>query len=149
MDASQLEVTTDNVRKAMLYSEVKKVLSQALNVEEDEIDLNSKIISDLGAESIDFLDITFRLERQFNIKIPRNELFPEGVFEGDKECVNSEGKITPHGVDKLQTAMPHVALRDNEGELTFDGTIAGIQDAFTVLSLVNYLNTKVQQWENQ
>lgn len=140
---------TTSVRKTMLYGHVRDVLSEALNVDKDEITPSSKIIADLGAESIDFLDITFRLERQFNIKIPRNELFPEGVFEGDKECVDAEGKITPRGVDKLQAAMPHVALRDNEGQLTFDGTVAGVQDAFTVMSLVNYLNTKVQKWENQ
>lgn len=148
MEASEANVMTGNVRKVMLYGEVKKVLAEALNVEEEEITPSSKIVSDLGAESIDFLDITFRLERQFNIKIPRNELFPEGVFEGDAACL-ADGKITPHGVDKLQAAMPHVALRDNEGELTFDGTVAGVHDAFTVMSLVNYLNTKVQPWENQ
>jgi acyl carrier protein len=139
---------TVQVRKTMIYGHVKDVLCEALNVEKDDIAPESRIIGDLGAESIDFLDITFRLERQFNIKIPRNELFPENVFEGDAACI-ADGKITPHGVDRLQAAMPHVALRDNEGQLTFDGTVAGVQDAFTVMSLVNYINTKVQPWENQ
>ena len=125
------------------YQRVQGILVEALNVEKDDITPGSKIVADLGAESIDFLDITFRIEREFGIKIPRNELFPENVFAGDPACMK-DGKMTPHGVDKLQAAAPHIALRDSNGNLTFDGTIAGVQDAFTVLALVNYINTKVK-----
>ena len=56
-----------------------------------------------GAESIDFLDIVFRLEREFGIKIPRGELFPEAIFQGDPEFVQN-GKVTDKGLAELRPA---------------------------------------------
>ena len=122
---------------------IVNILSQSLNAEKEDVTPESKIIADLGAESIDFLDITFRIEREFAIQIPRDELFPDGIFEGDPACVK-DGKITPHGVEKLQAAAPHVTFKDVDGNLTFDGTLHGVQDAFTVKSLVNYVNFKLK-----
>ena len=66
-----------------IYSKVSATLVEALNVDEEEIKPTSTLQGDLGAESIDFLDIVFRLEREFAIKIPRGELFPESIFQGD------------------------------------------------------------------
>ena len=54
-----------------IYARVTKVLVQALGVEEDDIKPSATLLRDLGVESIDFLDITFRLEHEFGIKIPR------------------------------------------------------------------------------
>ena len=59
-----------------IFTKVSATLVEALNVDEDEIKPTSTLQGDLGAESIDFLDIVFRLEREFGIKIPRGELFP-------------------------------------------------------------------------
>jgi acyl carrier protein len=61
---------------------VKKVttcLVDALSVDEDEVSLEASLTRDLGAESIDFLDIIFRLEKSFAIKIPRGDLIPEDL----------------------------------------------------------------------
>jgi len=60
-----------------IYEKVSATLVEALNVDEDEVTPEATLQGDLGAESIDFLDIVFRLEREFGIKIPRGELFPE------------------------------------------------------------------------
>ena len=60
-----------------IYRKVSATLVEALNVDGDEIKPTATLQGDLGAESIDFLDIVFRLEREFGIKIPRGELFPE------------------------------------------------------------------------
>ena len=68
-----------------IYGKVARVLVESLNVNEDEITPTATLQGDLGAESIDFLDIVFRLEREFDIKIPRGELFPESVFQGDPD----------------------------------------------------------------
>ena len=76
-----------------IYTKVSATLVEALNVDEDEITPTSTLQGDLGAESIDFLDIVFRLEREFGIKIPRGELFPESIFQGDPEFVQ-DGKVT-------------------------------------------------------
>ena len=62
-----------------VLSKVSATLVEALNIDEDEIKPESTLTGDLGAESIDFLDIVFRLEREFGIKIPREELFPEAA----------------------------------------------------------------------
>src|SRR3954470_24414266 len=88
---------------------VAEVLVEALNVEEDEIKPSSTLQGDLGAESIDFLDIVFRLEREFGIKIPRNELFPESIFQGDPDFVQN-GKVTQKGLDELRQKMPFADL---------------------------------------
>lgn len=126
-------------------SRVSKILTQALNADPEDIKPTSKIVADLGAESIDFLDVTFRLEREFGLRIPQGELFPENVFQAEYDACMKDGKMTPYGINKLQNAAPHIALRDEAGRLTFDGTIPGLMDAFTVQSLVNYIHEKVKQ----
>src|SRR5436190_18711163 len=92
-----------------IYSKVSATLVEALNVDEDEISPRATLQGDLGAESIDFLDIVFRLEREFGIKIPRGELFPESIFQGDPEFVQN-GKVTPKGLAELRARMPFADL---------------------------------------
>ena len=92
-----------------IYAKVSETLVEALNVDEDQINPQATLVGDLGAESIDFLDIVFRLEREFGIKIPRGELFPESIFQGDPEFVQ-DGKITSKGMVELRTKMPYADL---------------------------------------
>ena len=66
--------------KDEIYEKIKTALVDALGVDDDEIVPEATLVGDLGAESIDFLDIVFRLEKAFAIKIPRGELFPEDVL---------------------------------------------------------------------
>ena len=84
-------------------------LVEALNVDEDQVNPTATLQGDLGAESIDFLDIVFRLEREFGIKIPRGELFPESIFQGDPDFVQ-DGKVTAKGMNELRTKMPYADL---------------------------------------
>ena len=63
-----------------IYGKVTQVLVESQNVDEGDVTPAATLQGDLGAESIDFLDIVFRLEREFSIRIPRGELFPESVF---------------------------------------------------------------------
>src|SRR5207237_9050309 len=94
-----------------IYTKVSATLVEALNVDEEEIKPTSTLQGDLGAESIDFLDIVFRLEREFAIKIPRGELFPESIFQGDPEYVRN-GRVTQKGLQELRSKMPFAELRD-------------------------------------
>src|ERR671922_390121 len=96
-----------------IYSKVSSTLVEALNVDEEEIKPTATLQGDLGAESIDFLDIVFRLEREFAIKIPRGELFPESIFQGDPEFVQ-DGKVTEKGISELRSRMPFADLREFE-----------------------------------
>src|ERR1043166_1481016 len=110
-----------------ISARVAEVLVEALNVEEDEIRPAATLQGDLGAESIDFLDIVFRLEREFGIKIPRNELFPESIFQGDPDLVK-DGKVTAKGLAELRDKMPYADLTEFEK----NPTLEGISDLFTV-----------------
>ncbi len=67
------------ITREEVFSKVSEVLVEALNLEEDEVVLGAELGNDLGAEEIDYLDIAFRLEREFGINITRTRLFPEGV----------------------------------------------------------------------
>src|SRR5437764_6802491 len=110
-----------------IYSKVSATLVEALNVDEDDIKPTATLQGDLGAESIDFLDIVFRLEREFGIKIPRGELFPESIFSGDPEYVQN-GKVTEQGLAELRMRMPFADLSDFER----NPDVSGISDLFTV-----------------
>src|SRR5436309_7866083 len=96
-----------------IYTKVSATLVEALNVDEDDITPESTLQGDLGAESIDFLDIVFRLEREFGIKIPRGELFPESIFQGDPDFVQ-DGRVTEKGLTELKTRMPFADLEQFE-----------------------------------
>jgi acyl carrier protein len=121
-----------------IYSKVSATLVEALNVDEEEIKPTSTLQGDLGAESIDFLDIVFRLEREFGIKIPRGELFPESIFQGDPEFVQN-GKVTPKGVEEVRSRMPFADLKRFEENPTVDA----ISDLFTVEMITRYIEGKL------
>jgi acyl carrier protein len=123
-----------------IYKKVSDTLVTALNVDEDEIQPSSRLQNDLGAESIDFLDIVFRLEREFNIKIPRGELFPESIFQGDPEMVQN-GMVTPKGLAELRARMPYAALSEFEK----NPQVAAIGDLFTVELINKYIQGKLNK----
>src|SRR3712207_5366214 len=97
----------------VIYSKVSATLMEALSVDEDDIKPEATLQGDLGAESIDFLDIVFRLEREFGIKIPRGELFPESIFQGNPEYVQN-GRVTTKGLEELRARMPFADLSQFE-----------------------------------
>jgi acyl carrier protein len=113
---------------------IAKVLSQALGVERDEIKPSATLQGDLGAESIDFLDIAFRLEREFGIKIPRGELFFVPVFQGKPGLVR-DGHLTDEGLSALRAHMPYADLTHLERE----PRLIKIDDLFTVDLLASYV----------
>jgi acyl carrier protein len=118
-----------------VYSKVKDVLVDALGVDDDEVTPTATLRGDLGAESIDFLDIVFRLEKAFGIKIPRGEMFPEDLFTNAAYVQNN--RITPAGMEEMKKRMPHMDF----SELEKDPDINKMQ--FTVNTVVNYIESKV------
>ena len=124
--------------QAEIYEKVSATLVDALNVEQEEISPNSTLQGDLGAESIDFLDIVFRLEREFGIKIPRNELFPESIFQGDPDFVEN-GKVTQKGLDELRQKMPFADL----GKFERNPELTALSDLFTVEMITKYIVGKL------
>ncbi|MDO5566837.1 MAG: acyl carrier protein [Planctomycetia bacterium] len=87
---------------------VTTVLVDALAAEPDEVTPEATLVEDLGAESIDLLDIVFNLEKRFDIKIDRGELIPEDLLN-NPEFVQ-EGKLTPAGLEELKKRIPFANL---------------------------------------
>jgi acyl carrier protein len=121
-----------------VFEQVREVLVDALGVDEEEVTGEATLMGDLGAESIDFLDIVFRLEKAFGIKIPREELFPAETLMNNPELVNN-GKLTAKGLAELREKMPHTDLSIFQN----DPDINKLGDLFTVNSIVNYVVGKL------
>jgi acyl carrier protein len=120
-----------------IYGKVQATLVDALGVDEEDVTRESTLVGDLGAESIDFLDIVFRLERNFGIKIPRGELFPENLM-ADPEWV-SGGKLTPKGLAELKARLPFADLTQFEK----NPDVEQLGNLYTVEMLVRYVESKL------
>jgi acyl carrier protein len=123
-----------------IYAKVCATLVEALNVEEEEIKLTATLQGDLGAESIDFLDIVFRLEREFGVQIPRGELFPESIFQGDPQFVQG-GRVTETGLAELRIRMPDAQLEKFER----NPKVGALGDLFTVDMITRFIQRKLAQ----
>jgi len=121
-----------------IFQQVQEVLVDALGVDEDEVTPQATLIGDLGAESIDFLDIVFRLEKVFGIKIPREELFPAESLMNNPEFVHN-GKFTQKGLAELRAKISHTDLSTFER----NPDINKLGDLFTVDAIVNYVESKL------
>lgn len=123
-----------------IEQKVQEVLVDALGVDDDEVTAEATLMGDLGAESIDFLDIVFRLEKSFDIKIPREELFPVESLMTDSELIHN-GKLTEKGLSELKERMPHTDLTEFEK----DPDINKMADLFTVNAIINYVENKLNE----
>ncbi len=121
-----------------IYAKIQKAVVESLNVSEDEVRPDARLQGDLGAESIDYLDLVFRLEQEFGVNIPRGELFPESIFKGDPEFVQG-GKVTPRGLAELRSKMPFADLTEFEK----NPALNGISDLFTVQMITRYIGSKL------
>lgn len=123
--------------KDEVFEKVRTALTDALGVDDEEVTPEATMVGDLGAESIDFLDIVFRLEKSFNIQIPRAELFPEDILT-NAEYVK-DGKVTPTGVAELKKRMPFADLSKFES----NPVVQNFGNLLTVSDLCRYVETKV------
>ena len=120
-----------------IYEKVKESVVEALGVDEEEVTPTAVLFDDLGAESLDLLDIVFRLEKEFGIKIPRGGIQADTMSaEGEnlkEEDLMVDGVLTPLGIQKLKEAMSEVdPSRITEGFRADD-----IPTLFTVQTFVN------------
>lgn len=121
-----------------IFEKVQETLVDALGLDDDEVTPEATLIGDLGAESIDFLDIVFRLEKNFDIKIPRGELFPENLASADSGFVE-DGKVTEGGIAQLREKMPHADVDSFAG----DPQVSKLPDLFTVDMMCKFLASKL------
>lgn len=120
-----------------IYAKIRDVLVDALGVDEEDVRPDAQLAADLGAESIDFLDIQFKLEQAFGFKIPQGEMFPDNLAH-DPTFVH-EGKITPKGLAELRSRLPHFDFTTFEK----DPQLTKLGQIFTVNALVKYVARKL------
>ncbi|MFM8577711.1 MAG: acyl carrier protein [Planctomycetaceae bacterium] len=120
-----------------IYEKVKTALIEALGVDEGEVSPEATMVGDLGAESIDFLDIVFRLEKTFGIKIPRAELFPEEILTSTEFVEN--GRVNAAGLAKLKQQMPFVDLKAFES----NPAVQHFANTLTVEDMGRYVQSKL------
>lgn len=120
-----------------IFEKVREALVDALGVDEDEVTPEATLQGDLDAESIDFLDIVFRLEKAFDIKIERGELFPEDILT-NAEYVQ-DGKVNAAGIAKLRERMPFADLDKFEVE----PVVQNLGQQLTVKDMCNFVAYKL------
>jgi acyl carrier protein len=126
-----------------ILTKVTGILEDALGADPDDIKPASRLMADLGAESIDFLDIIFRLEKEFGLgKIDRNELFPESIFQGDASLV-ADGKVTDKGLAELRAKMPFADPAAID-EFAKNPELESIGNLFTVDLIVRFVAMKLK-----
>lgn len=123
--------------KQEVFEKIQAALVDALGVEDDEVTPEATLVGDLGAESIDFLDIVFRLEKTFGIEIPRAELFPEDILTNAAYVEN--GKVTETGVAELKKRMPFADLSNFEA----NPLVQEFGNLLTVNDMCRYVVSKV------
>lgn len=123
--------------KDEVFAKVQTALVEALGVDDDEVVPTATMVGDLGAESIDFLDIVFRLEKSFGIEIPRSELFPEDILTNGDYV--KEGKVTPAGLEVLKQRMPFADLT----KFAANPQVQDFGNLLTVSDLCRYIEGKV------
>ena len=120
-----------------IYRAVQQSVVEALGVEEEEVTPDARLTEDLGAESIDYLDIAFRLEQILGISIRPNEMIV-GNFTGDEYV--QDGKVTDGGMAELRRRLPHARFDALEASRDMKDFIK----AFTVDTLVRFVQSKLE-----
>jgi acyl carrier protein len=121
-----------------VFAKVQEALVEALGVDEEEVTPEATIQGDLDAESIDYLDIVFRLEKAFDIKIDKDELMPQDILT-DPNFV-ADGKLNAEGLAQLKTRMPFADLSKFES----DPQVVKLGEQLTVGDMVRYVESKIQ-----
>ena len=121
-----------------IRAKVTSVLVEVLVVGEDHVTPTAALQRDLGADSLDLLEIMFRLEHEFGIEIPRGELFPESVFRTGPDWLQ-DGKLTDKGFAELRSRLPYADL----GVLQVDRRLSAVSELFTVDLVTAYVGWKL------
>jgi acyl carrier protein len=91
-----------------VYPKVREIIADVLVIDEDDVSLTSRLIVDLGAESIDFLDLVFQLEKEFGIKIPRGQLEKNARGDLTEDEFEKGGMLTDKGMVALKNYLSEV-----------------------------------------
>jgi acyl carrier protein len=99
-------ITKDDIMA--VFPTIQKTMAEALGCDEDEIKLDVSLIEGLDAESIDFLDMVFRLERAFKVKVPRGKIIEEVRGDMPVEEFEQNGVLTDKGLARLKEYLAEI-----------------------------------------
>jgi acyl carrier protein len=122
-----------------IFEKVREALVDALGVDDDEVTPEATLRGDLDAESIDFLDIVFRLEKAFDIKIERGELIPMDLLENTDYV--QDGKVNAAGIAQLKQRMPFADLSKFEA----DPNVQSLGEQLTVQDMCRFVDYKLKK----
>lgn len=124
-----------------IYPRVAHIVADVLAIDEKEVGPDKRLVGDLGAESIDYLDLVFRLEREFGIKIPRGQIEKEARGSLPDDQFEQGGVITPAGLEALKKSMPEIPADSFKPGLK----VNEIGMLFTVNSLCGWVKRAKEQ----
>ena len=101
------EISRDKIEA--VFPKVADTIADALGCEVEEVQLDVSLIEDLYAESIDFLDLVFRLERTFGMKIPRGKIVEDARGDMPEDDFQASGVVTEPGMERLREFLSEVA----------------------------------------
>lgn len=134
------------MEKEEIFEVVKEGLVEVLGVDEDDVTMYSSFYDDLGAESLDLIDLFFRIEKKINIRISMSEV--QKVLQGDlseEEFFDENGIVTPGGLEHLQKLLPDCNLTEIAEELDQ----VKLFSLFTVRHLVDIIDDKASKSRNE
>jgi len=102
----QAEITKEEIMA--VYPTVAATIADALGCEPEDVQLDVSLIEGLDAESIDFLDLVFRLERAFKVKIPRGKIVEDARGDLPEAEFEQKGIVTDAGLARLRAFLTEV-----------------------------------------
>jgi acyl carrier protein len=111
-----------------IYPKVREITADVLAIDEDDIKPGGSLIDDYGGESIDFLDLVYRLEREFKVKIPRGQVEQEARGALEDEAFSQNGRLTEQGMVQLREYLSEVPADRFRDKMS----VAEIPTLFTV-----------------
>lgn len=130
------------MEKEEIFEVVKEGLVEVLGVDEGDVAMDSSFYDDLGAESLDLLDIFFRIEKEINVRISMREV--QKILQGDlseEEFFDENGIVKPAGLEHLQKLLPDCNLTEIAEELDQ----VKLFSLFTVQHLVDIIADKASK----
>ena len=120
-----------------ILGKVSEILTNALGVDAGEVTPQASLTRDLGAESIDFIDIVFRLEKAFDLKIPAGDLFPGNILNNEQFVQN--GAVTTAGLAELKVRLPYLRVAD----FSKNPKVTELANFFDVQMILDYLRDRL------
>jgi acyl carrier protein len=122
----------------VMFSRLRDVLVDTLGLNDEEVIMSARLTADLGAESIDFLDIVFRIEKAFGVKIARGTLFSAGEILRYDDMYCKDGRATEAGISEIEKKLPHLDL----SEFRKNPVVENTSDLQTVGAIMRFLEIR-------